>query len=340
MLRAGVIGYGPAGRGLHCPLLTGAGFFIAAICSRTLEKRTVAQRDFPLAAIVSDANELVAEDLDLVVVASSNDVHIEHARLAIDAGIAVVVDKPLANDYYQTREIFDYAAARNVPLTVFFNRLWDSDTLTIQKLLLGDEIGEVIRHESRFERFRPNHDDSAWRETFSHEIGGGLLLDLQTHLIANSLALFGPAELVFASVRTIRARSDDDSVIALRHHNGVESYLSVSAVSGAPGPRVRINGTRGAFIASELDPQEQLLSAGLRPTSDGWSDPKAATGEFRIHKGKDSYSYSGVPGNAVTFYNQMREVLANGAKLPVAPEFAISVAEIIDAARAYQVGIR
>lgn len=333
MLRAGVIGYGPAGRTLHCPLLSGAGFFIAAICSRSATRRSEAQRDFPLAAILSHSEELVAEELDLVVVASSNDVHVEHARLAIDAGIPVVVDKPLANNYYETQALIEYASQRQVPLTVFFNRLWDSDTLTIQKLQASDEIGSIFRHESRFERFRPNHDASAWRETFSADIGGGLLLDLQTHLIANSLHLFGPAEVVYASVRTIRALSDDDSVIALHHQSGVDSYLSVSAISGAPGPRVRINGTKGAFIAQELDPQEKLLSAGLLPLTTGWSDAKAATSEFRIHKGGDSYSYPGVPGNAVAFYNQMREHLADHGEIPVAPDFALSVAQIIDQAR-------
>lgn len=340
MLRVGVIGYGPAGRALHCPLLSGAGFFIAAICSRTLERRTQAQRDFPLAAILADASELVAEELDLVVVASSNDVHVEHARLAIDAGIPVVVDKPLANSRYETEEIFDYAASQGVPLTVFFNRLWDSDTLTIRKLIESGEIGAVIRHESRFERFRPNHDATAWRETLAPELGGGLLLDLQTHLIANSLALFGPARVAFAAVKTIRAISDDDSVIVLRHENGVDSYLSVSAVAGAPGPRVRLNGTAGSFIATDLDPQEKLLNAGLRPLSTGWSDVAGATGEFRIHRGKDSFSYPGMPGNAVDFYNQIGAALTNGAALPVTPEFALSVAELVDAARNYESGYR
>lgn len=283
-----------------------------------------------------DVTELVAEDLDLVVVASSNDVHVEHARLAIDAGIPVVVDKPLANSYFETQEIIDYAGQKGVPITVFFNRLWDSDTITIRKLIESGEIGEVFRHESRFERFRPSHDPTAWRETLAPELGGGLLLDLQTHLIANALSLFGPAQLIFAAVKSVRAGSDDDSVIILRHENGVDSYLSVSAIAGAPGPRVRLNGTAGSFIATELDPQEHLLAAGLRPLATGWSDAKAATGEFRIHKGKDSYSFAGLPGNAVAFYNQMHDAITTGAALPVAPQFALSVAEIVDAARNYE----
>lgn len=332
-MRVGLIGYGLAGRYFHAPLLQGAGFQLAAICSPSLERRTEAHREFPLATIVPSAEELVAEELDLVVVASVNALHAEHARLAIDAGIPVVIDKPMALDEYETRALIDYAALANVPITVFFNRLWDSDTLTAAQLVSSDELGSIFRHESRFERFRPAANLQSWRERLPASEGGGLLLDLQTHLISIALHLFGPAQLHFASLRSVRGNAEDDVLLVLGHQNGVDSYLSVSAISGAPGPRLRLQGQRGALIAKELDPQEALLRAGTKPLSTGWSDRAAATSEFRIHKGSDSFSYPGLPGNYVEFYNQVRSALELGGELPISAEFAIEVAALIDQAR-------
>ncbi|MFM8502844.1 MAG: Gfo/Idh/MocA family oxidoreductase [Actinomycetota bacterium] len=333
MKRVGLIGYGLAGRSFHAPLLQAAGFFIAAIATRSIEKRGLAHDEFPLATMLASAEELVEEELDLVVIASTNEVHAAQARLAIDAGIPVVVDKPMALDYYETLALFDYADARGVPITVFFNRLLDSDTLTLKRVIANGDIGEIFRFESRFERFRPDSNPSAWRENTPSILGGGLLLDLQTHLVSTAIDLFGPAELEFSSLRKIRGEVEDDVLLVLKHASGVDSYLSVSAISGAPGPRLRVNGRTAALIAKELDPQEALLRAGVKPLSTGWQDSISATSEFRIYKGSDSIQYKGVPGNYVHFYNQVRDCLEGMAEMPVAREFALDVARILDRAR-------
>ena len=332
-MKVGLIGYGFAGRTFHAPLLQASGFFLAAITSRSLEKRGLAHEEFPLATILTTPEELVEEDLDLVVVASTNEVHSEHARLAIDAGIPVVVDKPMALDYYETLSLFDYADARGVPITVFFNRLFDSDTLTIRELVKSGELGEIFRYESRFERFRPDLNQQSWRETTPSELGGGLLLDLQTHLVAVALDLFGPASLEFSSIRKVRGDVDDDVLLVLKHDVGVDSYLSVSSVAGSPGPRVRMNGRNGSLVAKELDPQESMLRAGIKPLSTGWSDAASATSDFRIHKGAESFNYRGVPGNYVSFYNQVQLALSGTGSLPVSRDFALDVARILDRAR-------
>lgn len=336
-MRVGLIGYGLAGRYFHAPLLQASGFFIAAIASRSIEKRSIAHEEFPLAVILSSAEELVAEELDLVVVASNNEVHSYHAKLAIDAGIPVVVDKPMALNYYETLSLFDYAAERNLPITVFLNRFFDSETLTIKHLLESGELGSIFRFESRFERYRPESNLQSWRESTPSEMGGGLLLDLQTHLVSGALHLFGPAELVFASLRNIRGDVDDDVFLVLKHQSGVDSHLSASAISGAPGPRIRLLGRNGALIARELDPQESLLRSGQKPLSTGWPDPKSATGEYRIFRGSDTFNYKGVPGNYVEYYNQVREALIAGADMPVSRDFALAVANTLDQARAMDI---
>ncbi len=295
-MRAGLVGYGLAGRYFHGPTLVSAGFEVAAICARSLEKKALAHQDFPNAILVTSIEELVDEDLDLIVVASTNEVHAQHARSAIEAGIATVVDKPMGRNYYETLELFETADLHSVALTVFFNRLWDSDSLTIKKAIRESAIGRVFRADSRFERFRPELNPASWRETTLSENGGGLLLDLQTHLVSTALDWFGPAELVHASVREIRGASDDDVVLVLKHDSGVDSYLSASAIVGAPGPRIRINGNAGSLVITELDHQEDLLRKGFKPAPGKWMSPEEIKSEARIFKGESSFNYPSEPG--------------------------------------------
>jgi predicted dehydrogenase len=332
-MRAGIVGYGLAGRYFHAPTLVSAGFEVAAICARSLEKKAIAHEDFPNAILVNSIEELVDEDLDLIVIASTNDVHSEHAKISISAGIATVVDKPMGRDYYETLALFDHAEMHNVPVTVFFNRLWDSDSLTIKKVISEGVIGRVFRADSRFERFRPELNPSAWRENVSADMGGGLLLDIQTHLVSTALDWFGPAQLVHASVREVRGAANDDVVLVLKHDSGVDSYLSASAIIGAPGPKLRLNGDKGSLVINELDRQEELLRKGFKASFGKWLPSQEITTEARIHKGNDSFSYSGVPGSYPNFYQQVRSALEIGTDLPVSRDFALSVARIIDQAR-------
>jgi predicted dehydrogenase len=332
-MRAGIVGYGLAGRYFHAPTLVSAGFEVAAICARSLEKKAIAHEDFPNAILVNSIEELVDEDLDLIVIASTNDVHSEHAKISISAGIATVVDKPMGRDYYETLALFDHAEMHNVPVTVFFNRLWDSDSLTIKKVISEGVIGRVFRADSRFERFRPELNPSAWRENVSADVGGGLLLDIQTHLVSTALDWFGPAQLVHASVREVRGAANDDVVLVLKHDSGVDSYLSASAIIGAPGPKLRLNGDKGSLVINELDRQEELLRKGFKASFGKWLPSQEITTEARIHKGNDSFSYPGVPGSYPNFYQQVRSALEIGTDLPVSRDFALSVARIIDQAR-------
>ena len=332
-LRVGLVGYGLAGRYFHAPNLVAAGFEIAAICTRSLDRRGVAHAEFPKATIVATIDELVEEDLDLIVVASVNDVHAEHALAAIQRGIPVVVDKPMGRDLYETESIFNEADLAGVAVSVFYNRIWDSDTLTIKKIVASNEFGEPIRFESRFERFRPELTPGAWRENVDQSSGGGLLLDLQTHLVSTALHLFGPAQLKFASVRTIRGGADDDVLLVLKHDGGVESYLSASAIIGAPGPRIRLNLRGGSLIVRELDRQEDLLRKGYRPSGVGWPEPELVSSEATFHRGDSSIRVPTIPGDYSAYYRGVRESLQSGSAMPVTREFVLSVARIIDDAK-------
>ena len=335
-LRVGIAGYGLAGRYFHAPLLKGCGFEVAAIQTGNPERIAHALLDFPNTTVVATIEDLVAQQLDLVVVASANMVHAEHAIAAIKAGIPVVVDKPMGRTFIETKEIIDAGKAAGVGVTTFFNRRWDSDALTIKKVLASGELGQVHRMDSRFERFRPELNATSWRENMSAADGGGQLLDLQPHLISTAIDWFGSAELVTASVRSLRGGADDDSVLVLRHDSGVTSYLSASAVVGAPGPRIRILGTKGALVINDLDPQEALLRAGKFPENGTWTYP--TTSQAFLHRGDVVEEIESVPGNYGHFYRGVELAITTGAPWPIPNTDAVLVAAIIDQAR--EIGTR
>jgi predicted dehydrogenase len=330
-MRVGIAGYGLAGRYFHAPLLKGCGYEVVAIQTSNAERAGHAVSDFPDVKVVATIQELVAHKLDLVVVASANLVHAEHAFAAINAGIPVVVDKPMGRTFAETAEIISAGERAGVPVSTFFNRRWDSDALTIKKVLASGVLGTIHRMDSRFERFRPEINPASWRENMSATDGGGQLLDLQPHLISTAIDWFGPAKLITASVRTLRGGADDDSILVLRHSNGVMSYLSASAVVGAPGPRIRILGTKAALVINDLDPQENLLRSGLYPKDGAWQVSTAS--KAYIYRGDKVEEIPGENGNYTLFYSQVAAALSEKKPWPINNQDALLVAQIIDEAR-------
>ena len=298
-MRVGIAGYGLAGRYFHAPLLKGCGYEVVAIQTSNADRAGHALEDFPNVKVVATIEELVAHKLDLVVVASANLAHAEHAFAAINAGIPVVIDKPMGRTFAETAEIISAGERAGVPVSTFFNRRWDSDALTIKKVLASGVLGTIHRLESRFERFRPELNKASWRENMSAADGGGQLLDLQPHLISTAIDWFGKAELVTSTVRRIRGGADDDAVLVLKHDSGVLSILSASVVVGAPGPRIRILGSAGALVINELDPQESLLKSGKVPMG-GKLDVPTKSKTF-IHLGDKVEEIVGEDGNYATF---------------------------------------
>ena len=335
IMRVGIAGYGLAGRYFHAPLLKGCGYEVVGILTNNSDRAQHATEDFPNVHVVSTIEALITLRLDLLVVASANIVHAEQALAGINAGVPVVVDKPMGLTLGQTQSIVDASDEKQVPVTVFFNRRWDSDALTVKKVMAEGLLGEVFRVDSRFERFRPSVTDSSWREKYSPEEGGGLLLDLQPHLISTVLDWFGPAMLKYSSVRSIRGGADDDILLVLKHDSGVDSYLSASAIIGAPGPRLRVNGTKGTLIIDDLDPQEALLRSGKYPEGGRWSVPTAS--KASLHRGDEVVEISGENGNYALFYELVKGALAGSNPWPVGTQDVLAVASLIDQARSSSV---
>ena len=331
-LRVGIAGYGLAGRTFHAPLLKGCGYEVVGVLTNNNIRAQHVIEDFPDARVTSTIDQLLGLGLDLLVVASTNNVHAEQALASINAGVPTVVDKPMARTYEETKRIVDASQATGVPVTAFFSRRWDSDSLTLKKILDKELLGDVFRVDSRFERFRPSLAASSWRENYTPEEGGGLLLDLQSHLVSTSLDWFGPAVLTYSSVRAIRGAADDDVLLVLKHRTGVDSYLSASAIVGAPGPRLRVNGTEGTLIIKDLDPQEALLRAGKYPAGGRWSEPTSS--RATLHRGDEVIEIESENGNYAMFYELVKGALAGQNDWPVSTWDALAVASIIDEARA------
>lgn len=335
-LRVALVGYGLAGAVFHAPFLAAVpGLRLAAIVARDPARVSAARRDHPGATVLDHADAVWARarDFDLVVVAAPNRAHVPLARAALDAGLAVVVDKPLATAAAAARELVDEAARRRLMLTVFHNRRWDGDFLTVRRLMRGGALGAVWRFESRFERWRPEV-GQGWRERSDADEGGGLLLDLGSHLVDQALVLFGPVRDVYAEVDTRRAGAevDDDVFLALTHLSGVRSHLWMSAAAAQPGPRLRVLGSRAAYVKYGLDVQEDALREGPLVGGAGWGiEPEERWGVL----GTDTEA-TAVPTEAgayACFYEGVADALRHGAPPPVDPRDAVAGLEILDAAR-------
>ena len=337
-LRGAVIGYGLAGSVFHAPLIAATpGLQVGTIVTNDPERRAAALRTYPDSVVVSDVDELLldASANDFVVVAAPNEVHVTLARRALDAGLPVVVDKPVAPTADQARALVEHAEDRRVAITAYMNRRWDSDQLTLRRLLEEERLGKVLRYESRLERWRPALSEPVrWREASPPEAGGGILLDLGPHLVDQAILLFGEVSSVYAELANRRGGgADDDAFVALDHASGVRSHLWASLLAASPGPRLRVLGDRAAYVVPEVDGQEEALVSGARPEDDGdWgTEPPEKWG--RLFDGEDSEPVPSERGDWPRFYAQLEEALRRGSPLPVDPRDAVVGLEVLDAAR-------
>ncbi|MBV9772367.1 MAG: Gfo/Idh/MocA family oxidoreductase, partial [Gemmatimonadetes bacterium] len=265
--------------------------------------------------------------------ASPNRTHVPLARAALEAGLAVVVDKPLAATAAEGRALVDEAERRGLLLSVFQNRRWDGDFLTVRRLLAGGALGEVFRFESRFERWRPTP-KQGWRESGDPAEAGGTLYDLGSHLVDQARVLFGPVRRVYAEVERRRpgVAVDDEAFLALEHASGVRSHLWMSATAAEHGTRMRVLGTRAAYLKGGLDVQEQALRDGVRPGDPGWGEEPA---ERWGRVGADD-AWTPVPterGAYEEYYAGVARALREGGPPPVDPRDAVAGLEVIEAAR-------
>jgi scyllo-inositol 2-dehydrogenase (NADP+) len=339
-IRTAVIGYGPAGAVFHAPFIAHTdGFALAAIVTGNPERATAARERYPDVLVVPTVDELLArpDALDLVVVASPNRTHVRLGLAVIEAGLPVVIDKPVAATEADAGRLREAAARAGMLVSVFHNRRWDADFRTLQKVLSDGPLGAVHRFESRYERWRPQLKEGVWREDPDPAHAGGLLYDLGSHLIDQALLLFGPVSGVYAEVDRLRAgaRVPDDVFLALAHESGVRSHLWASALVADLGPRFRVLGATGAYVKYGMDPQEDALRAGGTPGEPGWGvEPESAWGRLTVPAADPPVvAVPSLPGAYQEFYAGIREALHGNAPPPVTIDQAIDVIAVIEAAQ-------
>jgi predicted dehydrogenase len=337
-IRTAVVGFGLGGRVFHAPLVAAVpGLSLVSIVTSDPGRAATARSRYPDARVLPDV-EALWEDAaghDLVVVSTPNRFHVPIALAAVGAGLHVVVDKPLAPTADEGRRLAEAAAAAGVVLSVFQNRRLDGDFLTVRRLIDDGALGRVTRFESRFERWRPEPSAGAWRELGAAEEGGGVLLDLGSHLVDQAVRLFGRPSSVYAEVERRRpgAEVDDDVFVAMTHAGGARSHLWMSLVTASPGPRFRVLGTGGAFEKPGLDPQEKQLDGGMDPRDPAYGlEPEDRHGA--LVRGEERTPVPTERGAYPRYYEDVAAAIRGDRPPPVASEEAVVTLELLEAARA------
>jgi len=335
-LRVALAGYGLAGESFHAPLIAATdGLELRAVVTRDPARRDALAAAHP-GAVAVDGLEEALSDVDVVVVASPNRFHVPLARAALAAGKHVVVDKPLAVSAAEARALAASAQAAGVVLSAFHNRRWDDDFLTLRRVVDEGRLGRVLRVESRFDRWRPAVKEGAWREEGDPADGGGLLLDLGSHLVDQAVQLLGPVVSVYAELDVLRpgAVVEDDVFLGLSHEGGARSHLSAGVFAADGPPRFRVLGETGAFVSFGLDPQEDALRAGASPLDPGFG-LRAPGLEATLNDGTGAEPLAMEAGRWLAYYAGFVSAVRGGGAVaaPVTAAEAVGVLEVLEAAR-------
>ncbi|WP_268797065.1 Gfo/Idh/MocA family protein [Pseudomonas huanghezhanensis] len=328
-MKIGLVGYGKGGRYFHAPLIASLpGVTFAGVVTRSPERRQELARDYPKVPAFDTLADMAAAGVEAVAVSTPLDSRQALILEAIELGVAVVSDKPFAHDAKQARALVDAAQRRDVRLGVYQNRRWDSDFLTVRKLIEQGVLGDITRFESRVERYSPS--------SVGKPSGGGMLRDLGSHLVDQALLLFGPVKRVYAELEFAGPHQpvDHGFFVSLTHANGVVSHLWGNCLQNAQGPRFRVNGSLGCYSVDGLDGQEAAALAGHSPKSEGerWGvEEHRRWGWFE--QGEHRERVPSERGCWTEFYRLFQEAVDNGGPMPVDAQDAVKSAAILDAAR-------
>ncbi len=334
-IRTGIIGYGLSGRIFHSPFIaTSPRFSLEVVSTGDAGRRAQLTGAHPEVAVVDTPGELLARagELDLVVLASPVTAHVEQGVVALEAGAAIVIDKPFAPTVADAERLIAASERASRPIFVYQNRRWDGDFLTVRRLLAAGELGAVHRFESTFERWSPTLRDR-WQDTDTTAQGAGITFDLGSHVVDQALQLFGPATLETAEMSIVRPGgvTEDEAFLSLRHASGVRSHLMISRMAGQNAPRFRVLGDRAAYAVYGVDPQEPQLVAGVSPLDEGYGvEPEARWGRLGVGD-----ALTAVPterGDYPAFYAGVAAALRDGGPLPVDPRDALAALRVIQEA--------
>src|SRR5580704_87506 len=279
-----VIGFGLAGQVFHAPFVSAVpGLRLEAIVQR---KGDQAAKAYPSARILRTVDEALRDPaIQMVVVGTPNETHFALAKMALQAGKHVVIDKPFAATSEEALELKDLAERQSVVLAPFHNRRWDGDFRTVERLIAEVAVGRLVTYESHFDRFRPLPRENTWKE--GANAANGLLMDLGPHLVDQALALFGPPEGITASVRRDRDLTEiEDAFDITLEYPRLRAHCRSSMLAADAAPRFLLHGTEGSYKKYGLDPQEPALVGGAKVPGRGegeWlAEPEAQWGTLTI----------------------------------------------------------
>ena len=330
-IKTALCSYGMSGVVFHGPLLKAhAGFEIVKI----LERNKAESSGKHSGAVIVRNYQAILEDpkVELVIVNTPDHLHRDMAGRALKAGKHVVVEKPFTLSSEDADELIALASEKGVLLTVFQNRRWDGDFLSVKNLIQSGKLGRLVDYESHFDRYRTEIQES-WKD---RSTGTGTLYNLGSHLVDQALQLFGMPEHLYCDSRILRdGAHTDDSYDLFLHYPGFKCMLRSSYLVREPGPRFILHGTRGSYLKWGIDPQEDALKAGGSPGSAGWGEEAEANWGIVNAMEGDAFikgKYPTMPGNYLAFYENLYKAIREHAPLSVLPEEARDVIRIIEAA--------
>ncbi len=268
ILNVGLIGFGLSGRYFHAPFLSvNPRFKLKTAVERS--KNEAQEFDASIENARSIDELLSDPEIDLVFICTPNDTHFQYAMDALENGKHVVIEKPFSATEEEAKQLVALAKEKGLILTAYQNRRWDSDFLTIKKLLAEGKLGDIIEYECRYDRFRPVVPTESWKEK-KVDVGGNLY-NLGPHLLDQALTLFGTPETVTAEVRSVRPNSEIDDYFDVRLGYADKLVVLKSSLMVYENfLRYTIHGTKGSFIKGGLDPQEETLRKNILPDQKPW----------------------------------------------------------------------
>ncbi|MFC4778935.1 oxidoreductase [Paenibacillus sp. GCM10023252] len=333
-LRAGMIGYGFAGSTFHAPVLTAVpGIELVKVVERSTSR---SKERYPHIEVVSDVQSLYRDDsLGLIIVTTPSTDHYTFIRDALLSGKHVVVEKPFTVTSAEADELIELASSLGLMLSVYHNRRWDGDYLTIQELLKEGLLGEVVEAEFHWDYFSPHARQGNWREQALP--GAGILYDLGVHFLDQAMGLFGKPEAIEADVRIQRegGQAHDYFDLTLRYKGQLKVVMKSSKQVREPYPRYVLHGTRGSFVKYGLDPQEDALKSGHTPSTPGYGiEREEAWGKLHTHIGELRVEgrVATLPGSYAAYYQNIYEHIRNGAELAVKPQQARMTIRLVELA--------
>lgn len=332
-IQVGIIGYGKGAGIFHIPFIqTLPEFRIKKIVHRSADKSSI---DYPVEEVEKDPESIFQDkDIDLVIITTPNDTHYEYAKKALESGKHVVVEKPFTTQSNHAQELIDLAKTKNRIISVYQNRRWDSDFLTVKKIIEDGYLGRLVEYESHFDRFRNYIRPNSWKEQKVE--GSGILYDLSPHLIDQALILFGPPRAVTADIIIQREGGQaDDHFELIFLYDRLRVILKAGMLVRKPNHRFILHGTEGSFVKDGFDPQEKALNEGFMPDDPNWG------AENEVHWGTIDTTMRGlhlvgkiesIPGSYQSYYKNLADAILHGAELSVKPEEAMNVIKMIEVA--------